>query len=211
LRETDYLILTSANAVDAFFSRLLACGKDVRDLYGTVVAVVGPKTAEALHKYGLNADLQAKDFRAEGILAELQKEGVVGRNILYPHAELARDLITRELTAAGANVDAPIAYSSKIPDNGPELLKLLQTGGIDAITFTASSTVDNFISLLGKKNIGLISAIPLFSIGPLTSETMTRHNLTIAAKASPSTLEALVDALTNYFQSHTNPSTSGGS
>lgn len=66
------------------FSRLLACDKDVRDLYGTVVAVVGPKTAEALHKYGLNADLQAKDFRAEGILAELQKEGVVGKSILYP-------------------------------------------------------------------------------------------------------------------------------
>jgi uroporphyrinogen III methyltransferase/synthase len=210
LPETDYLILTSANAVDAFFTRLTVCGKDVRDLYGVTVAVVGPKTAETLQRYGLKADLVAADFRAEGVIAQLRQQGVNGKLILYPHAELARDVITRELTAADAEVAAPIAYSSRIPDNGELLRKQLQEGGIDAITFTASSTVDNFIALLGEQHADLIGTIPLFSIGPLTSETMARHNLTIAAESSPSTLEALIDSMTDYFQNQNNASTSGG-
>jgi uroporphyrinogen III methyltransferase/synthase len=210
LPQTDYLILTSANAVDAFFNRLNLCGKDVRDLYGVTVAVVGPKTAEALNLHGLQADLIATDFRAEGVIAQLQQQGVSGKRILYPHAELARDAITRELTAAGARVDAPIAYSSRSPNNGDELRELLQNRRIDAITFTASSTVDNFIALLGEQHIHLLATIPLFSIGALTSETMLRHNLKIAAESSPSTLEELVDSLSDYFHNNHNPAVSGG-
>ncbi|NOQ42808.1 MAG: HemD protein, partial [Desulfuromusa sp.] len=156
------------------------------------------------------ADLVADDFRAEGVLSQLQQQGVAGKRILYPRAELARNIITQELTAAGAEVDAPIAYSSRPPANGEALRTLLQNGDIDAITFTASSTVDNFITLLGEQHAELIGTTPLFSIGPLTSETMTRHKLTIAAESSPSTLEAMVDSLTDYFQDNNNSSTSGG-
>ena len=210
LTETDILILTSANAVDAFFNRLTACGKDVRDLFGTTVAVVGPKTAETLEKYGLQADLQADDFRAEGVIAQLNHLGVADKRILYPRAELARNLISSELTAAGAEVDAPIAYSSRPPNNGEQLCTLLKNGEIDAITFTASSTVDNFMTLLGEQQSELIGSIPLFSIGPLTSETMARHKLTISAESSPSTLEALIDSMTDYFQKQNNSSASGG-
>lgn len=210
LAQTDILILTSANAVDAFFARLAACAKDVRDLYGTTVAVIGPKTADALQRYGLQADLLADDFRAEGVIAQLTQHGVAGKRILYPRAELARNIINSELTAAGAKVDAPIAYSSRPPANGEMLRELLQAGEIDAITFTASSTVDNFITLLGDQHTKLIGTTPLFSIGPLTSETMARHNLNIAAESSPSTLEALIDSLTDYFQQQNNSSASGG-
>ncbi len=210
LPQTDILILTSANAVDAFFTRLTAGHKDVRDLYGTTVAVVGPKTAEALQSYGLHADLQAEDFRAEGIIRQLMQQGIAGKRILYPRAELARNLINSELTAAGAEVDAPIAYSSRMPDNGEALRDLLQAGKVDAITFTASSTVDNFMTLLDDRQNELLGTIPLFSIGPLTSATMTRHNLNIAAESTPSTLEAMIDSLTDYFQKQNNSSASGG-
>ncbi len=199
LPETDYLVLTSANAVDAFFARLKAGNKDVRALYGTIVAVVGPKTADALQRYGLQADLVAADFRAEGVIAELLQHGVADKRILYPHAELARDIITRELTAAGGRVDAPVAYSSRLPGNGETLRALLKKGELDAVTFTASSTVDNFIALLGEDVTELIGTTPLFSIGPLTSATMIRHNLKVAAESTPSTLDALVDSLSNYF------------
>lgn len=210
LSETDILILTSANAVDAFFNRLKHNNKDVRNLNGITVAVVGPKTADALHHYGLQADLQAEDFRAEGVISQLTKQGVASKRVLYPHAELARDVISRELTAAGAKVDAPVAYSSRPPANGEHLRELLLHGEIDAITFTASSTVDNFANLLGDQMTELVGSTPLFSIGPLTSETMTRHHLNIAAESSPSTLEAMVDSLNEFFQPHNNTSASGG-
>ena len=104
----------------------------------------------------------------------------------------------------------PIAYSSRPPANGDELRTLLQTGEIDAITFTASSTVDNFVTLLGDRYTELIGSIPLFSIGPQTSETMIRHNLNISVESSPSTLESMIDSLTEYFRKQNNSSASGG-
>jgi uroporphyrinogen III methyltransferase/synthase len=195
----DYLVLTSANAVQAFFSRLEACGKDVRALHGAEVAVVGPKTAEALALCGLKPDLVARDFRAEGVLEILREHGVAGKRILYPRAELARELIPKELAAAGAVVLAPVAYCSRLPADGERVREILAAGDIDAITFTASSTVDNFVALVGADAAALVSEIPLFSIGPLTSQTMARHGLSVAAESDPSTLEAMVATMIAQF------------
>jgi uroporphyrinogen III methyltransferase/synthase len=195
----DYLVLTSANAVQAFFSRLEACGKDVRALHGTAVAVVGPKTAEALALCGLKPDLVARDFRAEGVLEILREHGVAGKRILYPRAELARELIPKELAAAGAVVLAPVAYCSRLPADGERIREILAAGDIDAITFTASSTVDNFVALVGADAAALVREIPLFSIGPLTSQTMARHGLSVAAESDPSTLEAMVETMIAHF------------
>ncbi|PLY11784.1 MAG: uroporphyrinogen-III C-methyltransferase, partial [Desulfuromonas sp.] len=76
LTEIDVLILTSVNAVEAFFQRLSTFGLDVRALFGTQVAVVGPKTAEALQQHGLRPDVMADDYRAEGVISKLKERGV---------------------------------------------------------------------------------------------------------------------------------------
>ncbi len=84
LSATDLLILTSANAVEHFIARLRAAGRDLRALAGVEIAVVGPKTGEALAAHGLVADLVPADFRAEGVLELLRERGVTGQRILYP-------------------------------------------------------------------------------------------------------------------------------
>jgi len=198
LAATDVLVLTSANAVEAFFKRLVANGDDVRALHGVCVAVVGPKTAEALQQYGLQPDLMADDYRAEGVIDALRTRGVTGQRVLYPRAELARELIPKALAEAGAEVHAPVAYSSRAP-RSDNLRPLLEDGQVDAITFTSSSTVDNFVAMLGEDAAQLVSAIPMFSIGPLTSDTMRKHKLAIAAEADPSTLEGMVAAMLAYY------------
>jgi len=198
LARIDVLVLTSANAVEAFFHRLAALGRDVRALHGVEVAVVGPKTAEALREHGLQPDILADDYRAEGVVAKLLERDVAGKRVLYPRAELARELIPRQLAEAGAEVLAPVAYRSRAPE-GEALRPLLEAGEVDAITFTSSSTVDNFVAMVGEDAAALIRDIPLFSIGPLTSETMHKHRLAIAAEASPSTLEGLVTAMLEYY------------
>jgi len=200
LAQTDVLVLTSANAVEAFFHRLAALGLDVRALHGVAVAVVGPKTAEALRGHGLQPDVVAADYRGEGVVASLLERGVAGKRVLYPRAELAREVIPTQLTAAGAEVAAPVAYRSRIPEANA-IRPLLEAGEIDAITFTASSTVDNFVAMVGEDVAALVREVPLFSIGPLTSETMKKHRLVVAAEASPSTLEGLVAAMLGYYAS----------
>jgi uroporphyrinogen III methyltransferase/synthase len=199
LAETDILILTSANAVEAFLGRLQAAGHDLRALAGIAIAVVGPKTGEALAARGLAPDLVPADFRAEGVIELLKERGVAGQRILYPRAELARDLIVRELTAAGAAVAAPLAYRTRPPVDGAERLGEVRAEGLDAVTFTASSTVENFLAMAGPEAPRLLAGVAIVSIGPLTTATARRHGLPVQVEAETATLEGMVAALTTYF------------
>lgn len=198
LGDIDYLLLTSVNAVTAFFDRLSAQGLDARALAGLQTVAVGPKSAEALRAHGVNADLVPTDYRAEGVVA-LLKERVAGKRLLYPKAALARDLIPTQLTAAGAEVIAPVAYASAPPADAAGKLQRALNNNLDLLTFTASSTVRNFGALLSADDLALARKIPVASIGPQTSETARELGFNVVIEPESSTLEELVEAIRNYF------------
>jgi uroporphyrinogen III methyltransferase/synthase len=198
LDRIDYLVLTSANAVSAFFDRLTARGYDARALAGLQTVVVGPKSADALAARGVNADLMPADYRAEGVVA-LLKDRAPGKRLLYPKAALARDLIPAELTAAGAEVIAPVAYASAPPADAAERLQQALAGRLDLLTFTASSTVQNFVELLDAEHLALAQKLPVASIGPLTSETARGLGFNIVIEPEKSTLEDMLAAIEKYF------------
>ena len=199
LDRVDYLILTSVNAVNAFFDRLVAQGHSPQTLSAMQTVAVGPKSAEALAERGVTADLIPQDYRAEGVVA-LLKAHVSGKRLLYPKAALARDLIPAELTSAGAEVIAPIAYASAPPVEAAEKLQKALADGLDLLTFTASSTVQNFVALLDTESLILAKQIPVASIGPLTSETAKKLGFTVTVEPKSSTLDELVKAIRNYFE-----------
>jgi uroporphyrinogen III methyltransferase/synthase len=183
LDQVDYLILTSVNAVNAFFDRLVAQGRNPQALSAIQTVAVGPKSAEALVEHGVT----------------LLKDRVSGKRLLYPKAALARDLIPTELTAAGAKVIAPVAYASAPPVDVAKKLHQALTDGLDLLTFTASSTVQNFVDLLDDQDLGLAKRIPVASIGPLTSATARELGFNVIIEPDNSTLEALVTAIRTYF------------
>jgi uroporphyrinogen III methyltransferase/synthase len=200
LAGTDLLVLTSVNGVEAFFARLAAAGLDSRALHDVTLVTVGPKTAAALAGHGLRADLVPADHRAEGIVDLLRRQGVDGKRILYPRSSLARNLLARELTKAGAFVADPVAYCTRpAEEDGNRLRQLLTESRVDAVTFTSSSTVDHLLDLLGNEGKELLLNVAVASIGPLTTETARRHGLTVAVEAETPTTEALVAALGDYF------------
>ena len=199
LDRIDYLVLTSVNAVSAFFDRLMILGYDARALAGLQTVVVGPKSAEALAARGVNADLVPADYRAEGVVA-LLKDRVSGKRLLYPKAALARDLIPAELTAAGAEVIAPVAYASAPPRSAAEDLRQALADKLDLLTFTASSTVQNFVDLLDAEHLALAQDIPVASIGPLTSKTARELGFNIVIEPVNSTLDSLLEAIKSYFE-----------
>ena len=199
LDRIDYLLLTSVNAVTAFFDRLATQGHDASALTGLQTVVVGPKSAEALAAHGVRADLMPKDYRAEGVVA-LLKDRVSGKRLLYPKAALARDLIPAELSAAGGKVIDPVAYASAPPADTAGKLQQALANGLDLLTFTASSTVQNFADLLDAEHLTLAKQVPVASIGPLTSETARKLGFNIVIEPTDSTLDDMVEAIKKYFE-----------
>jgi uroporphyrinogen III methyltransferase/synthase len=198
LAETDYLILTSANAVEALFARLRVNDRDARALAGITVVTVGPKTAEVLATFGVRADLMPASYYAEGVVA-LLRDAVAGKRILYPRAALARDLIVMELAAAGASVAAPVAYANATPADAAATAHAALVGGLDLLTFTASSTVRHFAALLDPAQLAVARAIPVAVIGPQTAATARELGFTVAVEPAEATLEAMIEAIIAYF------------
>jgi uroporphyrinogen III methyltransferase/synthase len=204
LAETDFLILTSVNAVTAFFARLQAAGLDARALAGVTLVTVGPKTAEALAGHGVRADRIPADYDAEGVVAMLRND-VTGKRILYPRAALARDLIVTSLTAAGATVAAPVAYASAPPAEATRLASQALADGLDLMTFTAASTIRNFAELLDAGELVRAQAVPVAVIGPQTAAAARELGFSVAVEPAAATQDAMVTAIVDYFHGRQNP------
>jgi uroporphyrinogen III methyltransferase/synthase len=201
LDEFDILILTSVNGVEVFFERLLENNQYYGVLTDILVVAVGPKTAQAIERNCIHPDLIPEDHRAEGVVDLLVQHGVKGKRVLYPRAEIARPLIIEKLTAAGAEVVAPVAYRTIVPDGSAEKIRaLLSQGALDAICFSSSSTFNNLLAMLGDDFTELQGQTKLFSIGPQTSETIRKHGYNVDLEPQQWTLDALVQAMVNYYQ-----------
>jgi uroporphyrinogen III methyltransferase/synthase len=101
----------------------------------------------------------------------------------------------------GAEVLAPVAYCNTLPDALPaEALAALEAGGVDAVCFTASSTVENLRAILGAAEFQrLLAPVAIASIGPITSKSCTKLGLTVSIEPQEYTLKALADALVSHY------------
>jgi uroporphyrinogen III methyltransferase/synthase len=193
----DWIMFTSANAVDSFMGRLLAGPGDVRDLKGVKLAAVGPATAAAIEARGLRVDLVPEAYVAESLVDALGASGRLdGTRVLLARAAVARDVLPDSLRAAGASVDVVEAYRTARPEGSAELLTLLvDSGGLDLATFTSSSTVTNFVALVGAARAHGIRAA---CIGPVTAATARDAGMTVAVEATEFTVTGLVDAIVRH-------------
>lgn len=196
----DWLIFTSANAVKFFFDRLKALGKDVRALKDVSICSVGPKTAEALGDYGLKADLIPSEFKAEGVVSALGQD-VRGKRFLIPRAKVAREVIPDRLRELGAEVTVAVAYENVRPVSDVERLRrLFEEKKVSAVTFTSSSTVNNFVEMLGEKEYKkLIEGVVIACIGPVTAKTAREYGMDVRIMPNEYTIPALIDAMAEYF------------
>ena len=201
----SWLIFTSTNAVQFFFARLHALGLDSRALGNCRVCAVGPKTASALHLFGIRADLVPENYKAEGVVEAFRSLDIAGQRVLFPKADRARDIIPSGLAALGAAVVDPIAYRNVLPDAvEPAILQALEERRIHCITFTSSSTADNLARLLGENRfLHLLEGVSVAAIGPVTARTCSELGLKVDIEPQEYTLAAMMDEIVRYFrQSH---------
>lgn len=205
LADFHWLILTSTNGVDYFFSRLTAQGQDIRALAKIKIAVVGEKTAQSLQERGLKPDFIPPNFVADSLVAHFP-EALPGKKLLFPRVESGgRDILVQELTAQGAVITEVAAYQSRCPSNISESAKLaLENRSVDIITFASSKTVKFFAQLVQaafpqNSDISqLLENVCLASIGPQTSKTCLAVLGRVDVEAEEYTLDGLTQALIKW-------------
>jgi uroporphyrinogen-III synthase len=200
LRDYDWLILTSANGVESMWERLgkLNLTKNIAALAGGElrIAAIGPATKKAIEQRGMKVDVVPKEYVAESVVKSLRKR-VKGKRVLLVRAKVARDVIPNELGKAGAYVDVVEAYETVIPKSSRVRLRAALRNPRNAphvITFASSSTVRNFVALLGRRPANF-SEIQFASIGPVTSSTLREVGLGVDIEASEFTIPGLVAAI----------------
>ncbi len=202
LSQYDWTVFTSANGVRFFVERLLAAGKDARDLKGIRLAAIGPKTAEALESVMLRPDLVPSEYRAEAILEALSHHSVRGKRFLVPRAMVAREILPEKLREWGAEVDVVPAYRTVVPEQDTEKIRMLLTDcEIDCLTFTSSSTVSNFFALIARDDFqSCAERTAVACIGPITARTAEKFGIKTSIMPSEYTIGGLVDSIVSFFE-----------
>jgi len=203
-----WVAFTSANGVDRTWAALLEAGGDARAFGACRLAAIGPATARTLEQHGLRADVVAKEYRGEGLADEMVRAlarragghpaAPDGPRVLLARAAKARDVLPEALRTAGCRVDVVAAYETHAPaPNAVERLEReLDGGGLDAVVFTSSSTVDNLCALVGESRAATwLHRLRVASIGPVTTETAQSHGLRVDVTAAEFTVPGLVRAL----------------
>ena len=213
----SWLVFSSANGVRSFFERLHALGCDASALRGVRVAVIGTATQAALEQHGISAHVVPREFVGEGLVdalvedAEKRGDTLAGKRMLLARAAEGRQALLSGLQQAGAIVDDVAVYRTlpvaRGDETGRELLRMLQEGRIDILTFTSSSTVRNFVQWLND-NLGEGSAVAslhrwnprlaIACIGPVTARTARDLGMQVQIEANGSTVDGLIEAILQY-------------
>jgi uroporphyrinogen-III synthase len=197
LHEYDWLILTSANGVEAFWERLGNLHLSERELAHLKIAAIGPATKKAIQKRGVQVDVVPKEYVAESVVESLRDQ-IRGKRVLLARAKVARDVIPEELRKLGAQVDVVEAYETVIPRESQERLRAVLNDPKlrpQLITFTSSSSVRNFMNLIAGEGPRATQDIRMASIGPVTSATLRELRLQVDIEAKEFTIPGLIEAI----------------
>ncbi len=194
----DWLIVTSTNTVRAMVERCAAL--KVRLDTTMHVAAIGLGTAEAARSVGLKVTLTPDHYVAESLVIAMG-ERVRGKRVLLARAAIARDIIPDALRRAGATLNVVDAYQNAVPAAAPEQLRKVMADGIEAVTFTSSSSATHLAEVARLAGMRFpFAGVQGVSIGPVTSGTLRELGWTPAAEAETHDIPGLVAAVIRMLQ-----------
>lgn len=190
LHKYDALVFTSQNGVRAF-----ADFTQTRAAMPRVYAI-GPATAAEVKKH-LRVDARLPDghYVAESLLRLMIADGIVAKSFLLLLADETRDVLAKGLKEGGADATVVPIYRTVIHPQAADQLAMLLGRGLDAITVASSKTMEFLHRATPEELRPALRAIPIVSIGPITSATAIAMGYDVAAEAAESTITSLVDAV----------------
>ena len=197
----DWVIFTSINGVRFFFQRLKEKGRDLRVLHRARIGAIGPKTAAGLEERGLRLDFIPSEYRAEAVIDGLGAEEVSGKSFLLPRAAKAREVLPEKIKEMGGRIDVVPVYETIRPTaKREEVRDLLKKGVVSCITFTSSSTVENFAQMFPEDHLpSLVQKAAIACIGPITAQTAREYGLAVNIMPEEYTVEALTAEVVEYL------------
>jgi uroporphyrinogen III methyltransferase/synthase len=197
----EWIIFTSANGVKYFFKRLKILGKDFREFKRIRLAAIGEATAGKIRELGLSVNYVPEKFVAESIAEDFRNMDVSNKRILIPRAEVAREILPDELMKLGARVDIAVTYKTVLDNSmADEIKELFSSKKVDVITFTSSSTAENFFGMIERADLKEnLKNVVIAVIGPITADKVVRLGYDVNIISLIHTSEGLVDAIKNYF------------
>lgn len=197
IKDYTYLVLTSKNGVDIFFDKLDEMGLDSRALANLKVCAIGTATSKAIAEKGIKADIVPTKFVAEYLFEELKPVLKPSDKVLIPRAKNARDFLVDKIGEICEVKEVHIYETVVDPTRKEEVLEALEEGNINYITFASSSTVKNFVEIVGLENLDKLKDIKVISIGPVTTQTAKELNVKVYREAEVATIDGMVDTIIN--------------
>jgi uroporphyrinogen III methyltransferase / synthase len=201
----EWIIITSTFAAQIFARRLRQRGVSLKERSTPRLCAVGPATKAELVKEGLAVDLIPDEFVAEGIVQALERyhggpQGLTGRNFLLPRALEARDALPQALEEAGAAVDIVPCYRN-VPGTIPKAtVESLETNPPDLLVFTSSSTVRNFVAIVGTdQGRRLFHKAKIAALGPITAAAIEAFGKKPEILPQENTIPSLLEAIRRHF------------
>ena len=200
LAACHWLILTSANAVRAVAERAALQSIQFSQFPHLQVAAVGAATAAEAQKSGLAVTLTPESYVAESLVSALAAQ-IAGKRVLLARAAVARDVIPSALRAAGAAIDVVDAYQNAVPEAAPGQLRQALAEGLDAATFTSSSSATHLAEVAQAAGLAFpFPGVPAVSIGPITTQTLRELCWPPAAEANPYDIPGLIAAVVQVLR-----------
>ena len=196
LKLYQWIIFTSTNGVDKFFEYIQTNDIDIREIGNAKICAIGASTKKAIERFCLKVEFIPDEYVAEALVKGLKILIKPRDRVLIPRAETAREVIPEELKKLGALVDVVPLYKTVIPEYQQDYI-LEMISKIDTITFTSSSTVKNFVEIIGNDNLKFLkdNKINIACIGPITADTVEKSEMQVSIIAEEYTIDGLVKAL----------------
>lgn len=202
--EFDWVLFTSVNGVRAFAQRMKELDLDIRLFRNAKFAGIGSASRKAIRELGVRVDFVPEKFSSDGFIKEFQKRfpDLTGAKVLFPAANIVRSAIPEKLRELGADVTLVTAYETAAPEHSSdEIINLFDKHSVNLVTFTSSSTVENFLALFPEHDLQKIKRkLNAASIGPMTSKTLRNHGIEPLIEAEVHTIPGLIEAIVTHYQ-----------
>jgi len=200
ISDYEWLVFTSVNSVEIFFDEFVKQYKDIRKIGNLKIAAIGSETKKAINRLKLNVNLVPEQFSAEGLITAFKKNKVKQSRIFIPRAAMARDTLIKELRFMGNTVKELKIYDTVLPskENKKEIQNSVYNQRVDYITFTSSSTVDNFFKYVSPVKIKRQKNIAYVCIGPITAKTLRKYKIRPTLICNKYTIDNLIKEIVKF-------------
>ena len=202
IKTYDWMVFTSVNGARYFFQRFFKVAGDIRNISGVKISAIGSATEKMINDLHLNVSMKPEKYTSQSLIESFSKmRNIRGKKFLLPRAQIAGAFRSDELRKMGAVVDDLICYRTvPLRQYNSDGIELLKDGGIDAVTFTSSSTVHSFVKMAEKNELTAgIAELPAVSIGPETTKTAREYGFNVKKEAGISNMNGLFTAVKEFL------------